>query len=269
MSSSARVTKSPLMGGCSRRSVSWSRAGRAVALITLAVLCTAEQSAAQVQEAAITGRVLSLDDRSPVSQADVHLAGTELRAITGPNGLFRLDRVRPGSHVLRVERLGYAPRVDSIVVAAGTVVDLEVLLSVDPVQLEPLVAVIRSLVLERAGFYTREAQGFGGTFLDPGEIRDRRPSQTTDLFRSLPGINVAYGGLYGSQVLVNQRVTFSDNPAGCVPTLWLDGIRSTMRSYDMMRVDEIEGVEVYAGGGPGKFNDVCGSVLIWTRVPIR
>lgn len=68
---------------------------------------------------------------------------------------------------------------------------------------------------------------------------------------------------------MNQQVTFRDR-GGCEPTLWIDGTRSTMRSYDMMRVEEIEGIEVYTGGGaPGTFNDPCGTVVIWTRVPIR
>jgi hypothetical protein len=43
-----------------------------------------------------------------------------------------------------------------------------------------------------------------------------------------------------------------------------------MGSYDMMRAQEIEGIEVYTGGSaPGKFNDICGTVVIWTRVPIN
>ena len=176
---------------------------------------------------------------------------------------------RPVEYLLRFERLGFESRTDTIAIEAGTVVDLSVELSVEPIQLPPIVAVIRSLVLERAGFYQRQLQGFGGHFMDWQDIREERPSKVTDLFRAVPGIRVSYGGIYGSQVLVNQRVTFSDDEMGCVPTIWLDGIRSTMRSYDMMRVHEIEGLEIYAGGGPGKFNDVCGSVLIWTRVPIN
>ncbi len=270
MSRSARPLRGPRE--ICLRSAAKPRCGKgwgSALVLAMASVLAAQELSAQLQEAAITGRVMAVDDETPISQADVRLDGTQLAVLTGPDGRFRLNRVPAGNHVLRVERLGYETRVDSITVTAGTVVELQILLSIEPIELEPLVAVIRSLVLERAGFYARKAQGFGGTFLDPQEIRSQRPSMTTDLFRSLPGIRVSYGGIYGSQVLVNQRVTFTDDPMGCVPELWLDGIRSTMRSYDMMRVDEIEGVEVYAGGGPGKFNDVCGSILIWTKVPIN
>ena len=235
----------------------------------LALGLAAPGAAQQLNESAISGRVLSLDDDEPISQAAVRLDGTDLVVLSDPNGLFRLDHVPPGNHVLRVERLGYEARTDSLVVEAGTVVDVSVHLSIEPIQLAPLVAVIRSLVLERAGFYIREAQGFGGHFMDRPSIQEQRPAKVTDLFRSIPGIRISYGGIYGSRVFVNQRVTFSDDLMGCEPSVWLDGIRSTMRSYDVMRTDELEGVEVYAGGGPGKFNDVCGSVLIWTRVPMR
>jgi hypothetical protein len=93
----------------------------------------------------------------------------------------------------------------------------------------------------------------------------------TDLFKNISGLRVLYGGIHGSRVFINQRVSFRDSELpGCEPTLWLDGIRSTMGSYDMMRAEEIEGIEVYAGGGaPGKFSDLCGAVVIWTRVPLR
>jgi hypothetical protein len=217
---------------------------------------------------ALSGRVLSTDGEA-LEGADVWLEGTDFVALTDEHGEFRLNEVPAGLHLLRIARLGYAERSDSVTVTDGDLTVLSVRLSTEPIELEPITASVRSLVLERAGFYGRQEQGFGGRFVDRITIERRNPGAVTDLFRNMPGVHIRYGGIYGSQVVVNQTVNFRDGQHGCLPAIWLDGIRSTLRSFDMMRVEEIEGIEVYAGGGPGKFNDVCGTVLVWTKVRVR
>ncbi len=219
----------------------------------------------------VTGLVVDADTQRPLEGAEVGLAGTELRAVTDDEGRFRLAGVAGGSYTLWARRLGYLERSDSLRVPPRALVDVTVAMSTDPIELEELVVVVRSPVLARHGFYTRQEQGYGGHFIDRAEIDRRRPQSVTDIFKNVPGVRVVYGGIYGSKVFINQRVTFDDaNLPGCEPLLWLDGIRSTMTIYDLMRAEEIEGIEIYAGGSaPGKFNHLCGTVVIWTRVPIR
>jgi hypothetical protein len=255
--------------------------GRAVAAALAAVVAgavlqpvvPARHVAAQerrVPEGLITGRVIDQADGEPVAGAEVVLDDGTLRGITDDDGAFRLEGVPGGPHLLRTRRLGYGSRTDSLHVPARALLDVTVALSVEAIELDALVVTVRSPVLAGHGFYARQEQGFGGHFIDRAEIEERRPNSVTDLFRDIPGLRVIYGGIYGGRIFVNQRATFADDGRpGCEPGVWLDGIRSTMNSYDLMRAEEIEGIEVYTGGrAPGKFIDICGTVVIWTRVPI-
>lgn len=219
----------------------------------------------------VAGQVLDAETEEPLDGVEVGLEDTELRAVTDNEGRFRLAGVAGGSYTLWARRIGYAERSDSLRVPPRALVDVTIVMSTDPIELEELVVTVRSPVLARNGFYSRQEQGYGGVYIDRAEIERRRPQSVTDIFKNVPGLRVVYGGIYGSKVFVNQRVTFDDaNLPGCEPLLWLDGIRSTMTIYDLMRAEEIEGIEIYSGGSaPGKFNHLCGTIVIWTRVPIR
>lgn len=219
----------------------------------------------------ITGRVLDLVDNSPLIGAEVGLEGTPMRAITDEDGAFDLPDVPGGAQILWARRFGYQERSDSIYVPPGALLEVTVILSTEAIEMEELRVVVRSPALMMRGFYGRQAQGYGASYIDRAEIERRNPHSVTALFRNLPGVRVVWGGISGSRVFFNQRVTFADDGLpGCEPGLWLDGIRSSMRNYDLMRADEIEGIEVYAGGSaPGKFVDICGTVVIWTRLPVR
>ncbi len=220
---------------------------------------------------AIRGRVVDERSGRPVSGVVMSLEGTDILVVTDDRGQFRMDPVAPGPHVLIAAHVAYAVRTDSLLVPAAALLEVAVPLATEAIELEELVVEVRSPVLERRGFYDRERQGYRGTFLDRSEIEARNPETVTSLFRNMPGLRVVYGGIYGARVFMNQRVRLLDeNLPGCEPQLWLDGVRAAMVTYDLMRAEEIEGIEVYPGASaPGKFNDICGTVLIWTRVPIN
>lgn len=247
-----------------------------VPAVLLALLCVLPrgldaQERRQEIRSAVRGRVVDEQDGKPISGVVLTLEGTDLLVVTNDRGDFRMEPVPPGRHVLVAAHVAYAVRTDSLEVPKGALLELTVSLSTEAIELEELVVVVRSPVLERRGFYGRQRQGYGGTFMDRSEIEDRNPESVTALFRNMPGLRVVYGGIYGARIFMNQRVRLLDGDLpGCEPQLWLDGIRSSMSTYDMMRAEEIEGIEVYTGGNaPGKFNDLCGTVLIWTRVPIN
>jgi hypothetical protein len=228
----------------------------AAALLLLSALAAGALEAQQVRggpEGVIVGRILDGPDGSPLEGVEVGLNSARILAVTDQNGI------------------GYAERADSVSVPDRVLLDITMALSTDPIELDELVVVVRSPVLEKHGFYARQTQGYDGIYLDRDEIQRRNPRAVTDLFRNMPSVRVVWGGIRGSRVFINQRVTFQDDGMpGCEPGLWLDGIRSTMTSYDMMRAEEIEGIEVYSGGAaPGKFSNICGTVAIWTRVPVR
>jgi hypothetical protein len=259
-----------------RRSTWGGLNGCALTLFTLGALCFPASAEAQGRRvssprAVVTGVVLDRETGDPIAGVDIGVARVGPLAITNDDGEFRISPFLAGTRVLWARRIGYEERSDSLVVVAGTLLHVTMELSTSPIELDELVVVVRSPVLNRSGFYDRERQGYGGHFVKPQDIEHMNPAAVTDLFRGMPGIRVVYGGVYGAGVFVNQRVTFADDQMpGCRPTIWVDGARSTMFSFDEMRVEEIEGMEVYTGAtAPGKYSDICGTVAIWTKVPIR
>ena len=220
-----------------------------------------------VMPGAIKGRVTIHGTDQGLSEVEVRILGTSFRAVTDHRGNFRIDPTPPGDHVIQFSRMGYGTRSDTVRIPVGVILDVKAALAMEPIQLDELVVVAQSAVLERGGFYARQSQGYRGYFIDRQEIERRNPDTPTDLFQRMSGLRVIHGGLYGSQVFMNQVVTFkNDGSLGCLPSIWIDGIRSTMRTPDVMLVDEIEGIEVYKGASsPGKFNDLCGTIVIWTR----
>ena len=230
----------------------------------------AEAQRDRVGTASISGLVLDQETNDPVMGVEMSVDGTSALSITNDQGEFRFEEVLSGSLILRSRRLGYQERTDSLSVPEGALIDVTVRLSTEPVELEELVVEVRSRLLEQRGFYERQRTGYGGVFIDRESIEDRNPNVITDLFRTMSGLRVVYGGLFGPKVFVNQNITFSDGGLGCEPSLMLDGVRSTMRSYDFIDPVEVEGLEVYAGGGaPGGFSDPCGTIAIWTRIQVR
>jgi hypothetical protein len=216
--------------------------------------------------AALYGTVVDADGGRAVGGAEVVLEGTRLRTVTDDKGRFGFETLRPGDYFLQVYRIGYETRGDSLSVPDGISMEITIEVSVAPIELAGIEVVTRSLLLETRGFYDRKRQGFRGFFMDRPAIEKQDPLFVTQLFRSIPGVEV----VNGSYLRMSQSVTLFEGGMGCEPSLWLDGIRSNIRNYDYIRPDHVEGLEVYTGGGaPGKYNDLCGTVVIWTRVPMR
>ena len=225
-----------------------------------------------VHVGAIAGQVFDQETRKWVAGVEVTVDDME-PVITDAEGHFRIDAIPAGWHRVVTRRIGYETRVDTVAIPTNSVLAVRVALSREPVVLEPLTITVRSATLERNGFYTRAQQGYSGVYLDRAKIEAMRATSVTQLFRNITGIRVVYDGLHGARLVINQVVSLSDpeqDIGGCQPSYWIDGIRSTMTTPDMMRLDELEGIEVYRrAGAPGKFIHSCGTILFWTRVPIR
>lgn len=215
--------------------------------------------------AVVTGEVVTTDGGG-LDGVTVRLVGTGWGDRSDDRGRFRIDGIPAGRYALRLDRIGYRAREDTVDLTDGTVLQVRVEMSTEPVELPGFEITSRSLLLEVQGFYERRAQGFRGVFMDRPEIERRDPLYVGDLFRSIPGVEL----VQGSRLIMSQSVNLRDGGRGCEPALWLDGIRTSLRNYDMIRPDHMEGLEVYTGGGaPGKFNDLCGTVVIWTRMRMR
>lgn len=93
-------------------------------------------SPAQQAEGRIDGVVRDADTKEPLAGAIVSLPEAGQTAVAGDDGAFRLTRVAPGVHAVRVDRLGYRSRT---VEGAGPGSVLLVELEASPIPLDRLV----------------------------------------------------------------------------------------------------------------------------------
>ncbi|WP_419161141.1 carboxypeptidase regulatory-like domain-containing protein [Candidatus Palauibacter sp.] len=237
-----------------------------------------------------TGRLVGLvrDARThrPVAAAEVSVA--HRAEVTGSNrrGLFVLSGLPVGEHELSVRHLGYAPLTHPVTVTRGLTTEVEIGLSPDPVELEPLVATAtRPRRLEIKGFYERKYWGElsgGGTFFTAEDIARRNPVRITHMIADAPGVRLAGCTLRGySCKLYSSRGATGFAGGGCLMNVYLDGSlvvrESDQRWYggtgsinDFVLPVEIGGIEVYRGAGslPAEFSGSdsrCGAIVIWTR----
>lgn len=223
----------------------------------------------------VVGRVLDRATGRPVAAATVGVVGQTRRTQTDEQGYFSLPDVLPGDHIVEVEHLSFEPVDQLVSVVADRTVDLNVQLSADPIELEPLiVTALRDRRLEIRGFYERRtwAERTGlGEILGEEDIERRNAPNVTNILREMPGIDVVCSGSRDCQIQ-------SSRAAGCTEvnvyvngTLTLgEGRREALSIDELVRPFEIAGLEVYTGAGqvPAEFSGTtgrCGAIVIWTK----
>lgn len=237
----------------------------------------------------IIGVVRDGESGALLSGVNVSMGGGTRGAFSDLRGEFVLDRLIGGQHVVEFSMIGYSPRADTIRVTPGRVTTVEVSLSVDPVVLDPIEVAVerRQVVLQQRGFYHRRNVGFG-KFLDRQQIEERAPTEMTDLFSGMAGVDLYSDPLNMLEkwvVLRSGRHMRTDVPAGenssdaysrCFPRVYVDGIVAHGGGDEPARLDTfvdpmaVSGVEVYASvsGLPPEYQGIgtfCGTILIWTR----
>lgn len=84
----------------------------------------------------IVGRVVDVDQGSPIAGAQIEIAGTELRASSAVDGRYSISGVPPGPVSLTARMIGYQPKtVTGVDVAAGGTVEQNVSLGSQVVEL--------------------------------------------------------------------------------------------------------------------------------------
>lgn len=214
--------------------------------------------------AQLSGTVLGADGK-PLEGAQVYLVGTAIGARADSRGVFRLTGLPSGTQTVEVRQISYALK--------RFTVDLS------PTRESKLAAVLdtRATVLGEVkvegkagssipGFDDRAKRGMG-SFITRDDIEKRQSILTTDLFRTIPGLNVAFDGT---------NYTVQSSRAGNIncPMQWyLDGspFDNSDNSLDqMLRPDDIEGIEIYKSASevPVQYqgqNASCGTILVWTK----
>jgi TonB-dependent starch-binding outer membrane protein SusC len=159
---------------------------------------------AQVQTGRITGTVTVAPGGQPLAGANVLIVGTDIRAGVSPEGRFTLPNVPAGTHQVRVQRIGYAPQTQTVVVAAGQTVSLTVSLTAQAVQLSEVVSV---------GYGTQSRRDVASAVTNVQlDAIQRAPIATIDqaLQGTAPGVQVTTGsGEPGGALSIRVRGTSS------------------------------------------------------------
>lgn len=210
-----------------------------------------------------SGKPVRAGTMSLLSESDAQVA----QAVTDSAGAFVLSAGRAGSYRLRAEHSGYSAAVSpALDLQAGDTVRVEFQLSTRQVVLSPLVVKgePRRLDAALARFYDRAREKAFGTFITRDEIEKRHPIRTTDLLRTVPGVQLI-PTRFGGRSVVRMR-------GGCVPAFYLDGMHvrlAGMTIDDLVQPLDLEGIEVYRTPAevPGEYglDTGCGAVLVWTR----
>lgn len=165
----------------------------------------------------LTGVVLDAGLGTPIEGAEVLLPQFGQTTITNSLGRFTFPTLPAGPVELRVSMLGYAPRSGNMEVKFNRTIQTEILMSTQPVQLDPIVvtAVRQRIVLPGLEDIERRINSGWGKFLLEDEIQRRAPQKLSHaLFEA--GVET---GSSGREVWIRRT--------GCAPMVYIDGARVT------------------------------------------
>lgn len=238
-------------------------------------------------ESRIEGRLVDETDGRPVPSADIELVEASRRTVSTDRGRFTFDSLAAGTYTVKVRHVRYGDPTAEVEVPEDRTVDVEIGLTPEAVEVEPLRvtvdATVRLPALEAAGYYERkewqEKLGLG-EFLE-GEELDRRGSRLSQAIATIPSVNS------WSRQRVRGVVYFRRHLRGgvaCLPAVYLDGHKLVgsnpglqgwvdhvgPRGVDALaNLGEIAAIEAYEGpaSAPGQFHgtSACGALVLWTK----
>lgn len=221
----------------------------------------------------VAGLVTDQATGEPVPEVVVNVAVQGRVATTTTSGRFTLPDLLPGRYEVTFSHLGYQQRTDSVDVNVGRVSVMEVALSVEAIELDPIeVSVERQdVTLQGVGFYERKIDGWGD-FVDREELERWSPVDLSDALIRFPGVRVVSDPGMPSRRFVMFRRAGEE----CYPSVYIDGVMierggdTPPALNDLVDPIAVAGVEIYKGqaGLPPQYwgvNSSCGVVLIWIR----
>jgi TonB-dependent SusC/RagA subfamily outer membrane receptor len=194
------------------------------------------------QGGTIVGVVRTDPDRQAAPDARLHLLGTTLSAMSGPDGFYRIVGVPSGERRVFVVGKGYVPRTLSVIVTAG-----------DSITLDIEVARAARGGTDQAALLTGDHEwitlGADVTRLDAESLARAAPAQTFSellLARAAGVVVMPSSGTVGTGSLITMRGVA--NPyLSIAPLVYVDGVR----------VDPtMQALTVYVGGqAPSRLDD--------------
>ncbi|HET7631347.1 MAG TPA: carboxypeptidase-like regulatory domain-containing protein [Gemmatimonadaceae bacterium] len=247
------------------------------AVVVFAVLTAAPRPGiAQQPPTPPPGRIIGFVSDSagtPVPAAEILILGAPT-VTTDSLGNFVVRVVRSGRVLVRIRKLGFAPKALATTVAPGKTTSVPVVLTRFVQQLDTVVATGRSNGVDMPDyhgihkfdlFYQRRAQSLGGQFFTHSDIERRFPPKLSDLLhgtaRRLPRCQ-------------NTIMSGSDSGgAGAIYQLFIDGVPyghagPQFATLDAIPPSLVEGMAVYTSPTQlpiEAMGNGCAAIFIWTR----
>jgi Carboxypeptidase regulatory-like domain/TonB-dependent Receptor Plug Domain len=221
----------------------------------------AADTAAPLGRYILTGRVQGVDGRA-IGSAQVRLFGTNRVTTSTDGGDFRLTGLPGGTQGIEVIALGYYPRRTRVDVGDNTT-PLTMRMEKTAVVLDSIRVVAKRLNTSTAyrEFEERRTRGMG-RYLSEEQIDKRNAFQTSDLFRTMPGLSVSTSRSSSEeQVLSNRGNGFA---AKCAMQVFIDGMEVQSTDINLVPPYQIHGIEVYDSvTAPAGFHvRSCGAILV-------
>ena len=237
--------------------------------LSIAIAITLLPLSASAQSGSISGRVTAAGSGQPIAAARVEAtAGGRIAGstTTNENGEFRIANLAEGSYALTVVRIGYQmQRVERVTVGAG--------IATADVTMPVLASVLDQVVTtaSRAPEKILDAPA-SVSVVNAKEINERPSITVTDHIATLPGLDVARGGLMQANVVARgfnnvfsgAMLTLTDNRFAYVPSL-----RVNIPYLIPTNNEDIQRIEVVLGPGAALYGpNAAGGVLhIITKSP--
>ncbi|HEX2722039.1 MAG TPA: SusC/RagA family TonB-linked outer membrane protein [Gemmatimonadaceae bacterium] len=203
-------------------------------MLTIAGLVPTSAAAQGAATGTISG-VVSGAGGQPVVGVRVTVQGTTIGAITNDQGRFTITGVAAGNQTLRAQRIGYAPRAQSVVVTPGGSATADF-------QLEATATTLTQQVV--VGYTTQQRRDVSDAVasVTGAELRNQQVATLEEALRGrIPGVNVVASGEPGrpAQVIIRGQNFVSGNTS---PLYVVDGMY--MSQNPNMNPDAIESIEV-------------------------
>ncbi|HKW09983.1 MAG TPA: TonB-dependent receptor plug domain-containing protein, partial [Gemmatimonadaceae bacterium] len=207
-------------------------------------------SAQQAGSGIVAGKVTDAQSGAPLDAVTIAVQGTQLGAVTGPDGTYRVTRVPNGARVLAARRIGYGAVTRTVTASDGQTLTLDFALQTSAVNLQEVV------VTGTAGNQTRAAQGAVVATVDASRITTEAPVSTLSqvLEGRVAGVNVTTAsGTSGTAPRINIRGATSISLSNA-PLLFIDGVRAYSGSRN--DVGSYHGLEILGGQSVTALNDL-------------
>ena len=260
----------------------------------MAMLAASTVAGAQSSSSAaiLRGFVLADSSEAPLKNAEVSIQSIGLTTRTDAGGAFRLGSIAPGTYILLVRSLGYAPLTNRIRFAPGDSIERDFLLVRAAVPIAGVEVKGRETPADPRMVAFDERMKLGiGHFLTRATLDSMSNRKLGDILSSrVPSANVVSRGSSawvatrrGIQS-VKRRTSMSRfdlargaDPTVCYAAVFLDGTLvyggnqdESLFDLNSLEPSQVAGVEFYAGGSeiPPAMNGTrptCGVIAIWTR----